>query len=69
MCIDYKMLNKQTCVDLYLLPHIDKIFDCLDYTQYLKKLDLASGNYWVKSHLGHEFKTAFYVDIRHMNSK
>ncbi|GKB84273.1 hypothetical protein Tco_0956545 [Tanacetum coccineum] len=43
MCIDYRDLNKLTIKNRYLLPRIDDLFDQLQGSQYLSKIDLTSG--------------------------
>nr|GFA21938.1 transposon Ty3-G Gag-Pol polyprotein [Tanacetum cinerariifolium] len=43
MCIDYRELNKITIKNRYPLPRIDDLFDQLQGSRYLSKIDLRSG--------------------------
>nr|GEX69053.1 retrotransposable element Tf2 [Tanacetum cinerariifolium] len=43
MCIDYRELNKLTIKNRYPLPRIDDLFDQLQGSRYLSKIDLRSG--------------------------
>ena len=43
MCIDYRVLNKQTVKDQFPLPHIDSLLERLGQANVFTKLDLASG--------------------------
>ena len=42
MCVDYRMLNKQTVRDKYPLLHIDDLLDRLGKAKHFTTLDLAS---------------------------
>ena len=59
MCIDYRMFNKQTCINAYSLRHIDGIIDPLSKAHYFTEIDLASSYHQIKIEEGHEFKTDF----------
>ena len=41
MCFDFRMLNKQSKIDAYLIPQIDKILDHLYKAQVFLKNDLS----------------------------
>ena len=41
MYIDFRMLNKKTIIDAYLIPQIDKILDSLCKTRVFPKTDLG----------------------------
>nr|GFB07780.1 putative reverse transcriptase domain-containing protein [Tanacetum cinerariifolium] len=43
MCIDYREMNKLTIKNLYPLPRIDDMFNQLQGSWYLSKIDLQSG--------------------------
>ena len=44
-CVDYRKLNSLTVPDLYPLPRMDDIIECLATSQYISIIDLSSG-YW-----------------------
>nr|GEV67456.1 putative reverse transcriptase domain-containing protein [Tanacetum cinerariifolium] len=48
MCIDYRELNKLTIKNRYPLPRIDDLFNQLQGSQYLSKIDLRSGNHQLR---------------------
>ena len=43
MCVDFHMLNIQTKWDVYPLPCIEDLLDCLFAACYFLKIDLATG--------------------------
>ena len=43
MCIDYRLLNKQTRLDRYPVPRIDSLLDSLQGLAVYSLLDLRSG--------------------------
>ena len=43
MCVDFHALNMQTKWDVYPLPCIKDLFDCLFAAHYFSKIDLAMG--------------------------
>ena len=43
MCIDYRNLNKVTIRNKYPLPRIDDMFDHLQGSSFISKIDLPSG--------------------------
>ena len=42
LCIDYRQLNRATIRNLYLLPHIDELFDQLNGSRVYSKINLRS---------------------------
>lgn len=59
MCIDYRMLNKQTVRNRYPLPRIDDLLDKLSGMKYFTSLDLAQAYHQVRLHPDDVPKTAF----------
>ena len=45
MCIDYRLVNKYTIIENFLIPSIDDIFIKLRNAKFYTKLDLKSG-FW-----------------------
>ena len=43
MCVDFRVLNMQTKQDVYPLPYIEDLLDCLFAVHYFSKIDLAIG--------------------------
>lgn len=43
LCIDYRMLNKVTIKNRYLLPRIDELFDQMKGAKVFSKIDLRFG--------------------------
>ena len=54
MCIDYRVLNKNTKIDTYHIPYFHNIFDCLEGSAIFKKIDLAQGYHKVWIANAHE---------------
>ena len=48
MCIGNRALNKQIVKDLFLLPCIDALLECLDQAKVFSKLDLALGYHQIE---------------------
>ncbi|GJT75290.1 putative nucleotidyltransferase, ribonuclease H [Tanacetum coccineum] len=59
MCIDYRELNKLTIKNHYPLSRIDDLFDQLQGSRYLSKIDLGSGYHQMRVHEDDIPKTAF----------
>jgi hypothetical protein len=45
MCVDYYLLNKLTVKNIYLLPYIQELLNCVRKLKVLLKINLLSG-YW-----------------------
>jgi hypothetical protein len=45
MYVDYHLLNKLTMKNIYLLPHIQELLDCVRKLKVLLKINLLLG-YW-----------------------
>nr|GFA15620.1 putative reverse transcriptase domain-containing protein [Tanacetum cinerariifolium] len=65
MCIGYKELNKLTVKNCYLLPKIDDLFDQLQGSQFLRKIDLRSRYHQLRVHEDDIPKTAFRSRYRY----
>ncbi|KAK5843412.1 hypothetical protein PVK06_005869 [Gossypium arboreum] len=58
LCIDYRILNKITVKNMYLIPLIVDLFDQLGSARWFTKLDLQSGYHQMRVAEGDEPKTA-----------
>ncbi|GJR56969.1 putative reverse transcriptase domain-containing protein [Tanacetum coccineum] len=65
MCIDYRELNKLSIKNRYPLPRIDDLFDQLQGSQYLSKIDLRSGYHQLRVHEDDIPKTVFRTRYGH----
>ncbi|GKD35460.1 putative reverse transcriptase domain-containing protein, partial [Tanacetum coccineum] len=65
MCIDYRELNKLTVKNRIQLPRIDDLFDQLQGSQFLSKIDLRSGYHQLRVHEDDIPKTAFRTCYGH----
>ncbi|GKA01865.1 putative reverse transcriptase domain-containing protein [Tanacetum coccineum] len=65
MCIDFRELNKLTIKNRYRLSRIDDLFDQLQGSQYLSKIDLRSGYHQLRVHEDDIPKTAFRTCYGH----
>nr|GEV67224.1 hypothetical protein [Tanacetum cinerariifolium] len=65
MCIDYRELNKLTIRNRYPLPKIDDLFDQLQGSQYISKINLRSGYHQLRVHEDDIPKTAFRTRYGH----
>ena len=61
MCIDFRMLNKQTKNDVYIIPQIDKMLDCLCKARVFLKNDLGKAYHQVAVEPSHTHKTTFFI--------
>nr|GEY21364.1 putative reverse transcriptase domain-containing protein [Tanacetum cinerariifolium] len=59
MSIDYRELNKPTIKNRYPLPRIDDLFDQLQGSQYISKIDIRSGYHQLRVREEDIPKTAF----------
>ena len=53
------MINKQSKIDVYPIPWIDEILDCLYKAQVFSKIDLIKGYHQDAVELSHAHKTTF----------
>nr|GEY12888.1 retrotransposon protein, putative, Ty3-gypsy subclass [Tanacetum cinerariifolium] len=65
MCIDYRELNKLTIKNRYPLPRIDDLFDQLQGSRYLSKINLRSGYHQLRVRKEDIPKTTFRTRYRH----
>src|SRR5437588_8893479 len=63
MCIDYRVLNKQTIKNHYPLPRIDEILNRLYKAQYFSKIDLYSRYHQIRIVLEDIPKIAFRIEL------
>ena len=63
LCIDYRQLNKVTIKNIYLLPHIDDLFDQLHGATIFSKVE--SGYHQVRIKDEDIFKTSFKTRYGH----
>lgn len=65
LCIDYRLLNKQTVKNRYPLPLIDELLDRLQPARFFSKLDLSDGYYHIPIKKEDRQKTAFRTPYGH----
>nr|GFC97631.1 putative reverse transcriptase domain-containing protein [Tanacetum cinerariifolium] len=65
MYIDYRELNKLTIKNCYPFPRIDDLFDQLQGSRYLSKIDLRSGYHQLRVKDQDISKTAFRIRYGH----
>nr|GEY11153.1 hypothetical protein [Tanacetum cinerariifolium] len=65
LCIDYQELNKLTIKNRYPLPRIDDLFDQLQGSRYLSKIDLRSGYHQLRVREEDIPGTAFRMRYEH----
>nr|GEX38384.1 putative reverse transcriptase domain-containing protein [Tanacetum cinerariifolium] len=65
MCSDYRELNKLTIKNCHPLPRIDDMFDQLQGSQYLSKIDIRSGYHQMRVHEDDIPHTAFRTRYDH----
>lgn len=58
-CVDYRRLNSITKKDVYPLPRIDDVIDCLHSASYFSSVDLQSGYWQIPMDPVDKEKTAF----------
>ena len=63
MCVDYRVLNKQTVKDRYSLPWIDLLLHRLGEPNVFSKLDLAQGYHQIAMANDSIEKTAFCTNL------
>ena len=61
MCIDYRQLNTRIIKNLYALPRIEDLLDCLGGKIYYSVLDMKSGYCQVEIEETHKERTAITV--------
>ena len=61
MCVDYRMLNKNSKKDSYALPRIEELLDCLSGNGFFSVIDMKSGHHQVEIFKDHKERTAFSV--------
>jgi hypothetical protein len=65
LCVDYRMLNKQTIKNRYPLPRIDDMLDGIRGAKYFTKIDLQQGYHQIRIHPPDIHKTAFRTRYGH----
>lgn len=65
MCVDYRMLNKQTVRNSYSLPRIDDLLDKLQGAKYFSSLDMMDAYHQIPLHPDDIPATAFNTPFGH----
>ena len=63
MCVNFRSLNKQTHLDMFLILHIHDLLDKLGKAQIFSAVDLSSAYHQVRIKEGHEHKMAFLTPM------
>ena len=63
MCVNFRSLNKQMRLDMFLTPHMHNLFDKLGKAQIFSAVDLSSAYHQVRIKEGHEHKMAFLTPM------
>jgi hypothetical protein len=63
LCIDYRLSNKITIKDKFLLPQINDTIDALYGARYFSTLDLLSGYWQIEINEADKHKTAFICEL------
>ena len=63
MCVDFRCLNKQVRLDMFLIPHIHNLLDKLGKARIFSAVDLSSAYHQVHVKEGHEHKMAFLTPM------
>ena len=61
MCINYHALNCQTKLDVFPIPCIADLLDCLGHACSFLSVDLANAYHQIRIKQGHEHHTAFVM--------
>jgi hypothetical protein len=61
MCVDYRMLSKNSKKDSCAPPRIEDLFDCLSGNHFFSVIDMKFGYYQVEIFEEHKDRTAFSV--------
>ena len=59
ICIDYRLLNKESKIDAYLILQIDELLYQFSQAKVFSKMDLYQGYHQIPIQPRHKYKTAF----------
>jgi Reverse transcriptase (RNA-dependent DNA polymerase) len=65
MCIDYRIMNKLSVKNVYLLSFISKMLNKLKYAKYFTKIKLNSTYHQIRINSEDILKTGFYCQLGH----